>query len=46
MVAYRKLQQRKKEEGRRLHILHVLGMYDDLPDRVCGVGSETCKGCD
>ena len=27
------------------HKLHVLGMNDDFWDRVCGLGSETWKGC-
>ena len=29
-----------------LHKLHVLGMNDDLWDRVRGLGSETWKGCE
>ena len=28
------------------HMLHVLGMSDDLWDRVHGLGSETWKGCE
>ena len=36
----------KEEEGKSFHKLHVLGMNDDLWDRVCGVGSETWKGCE
>ena len=28
------------------HELHVLGINDDLSDRVRGVGSETRKGCE
>ena len=27
------------------HKLHVLGMNEDLWDRVCGLGSETWTGC-
>ena len=36
------------EKGRRMqasHKLHVLGMNDDLY-RVCGLGSESWKGCE
>ena len=36
----------KQEEGKTLHKLHVLGMNDDLWDRVLGVSSETWKGCE
>ena len=25
---------------------HVLGMSDDLWDRVCGLGNETWRGCE
>ena len=39
-----KIQESKKEAGKTLHTLHVLGMNDDLWDRVCGLGSETWKG--
>ena len=28
------------------HKLHVLGMNDDLWDKVRGLGSETWKGCE
>ena len=35
-----------QEEGRKFHKLHVLGMNDDLWDRVRGLGSETWKGCE
>ena len=35
----------KEEEGKTSHELHVLGMNDDLWDKVHGVGSETWKGC-
>ena len=28
------------------HILHVLGLNDDLWDKVREVGSETWKGCE
>ena len=34
----------KQEEGKRFHKLHVLGMNDDLWDRVRGLGSEIWKG--
>ena len=37
---------RKQEEGKTLEKLHVLGMDDDLWDRVRGLGSETWKGCE
>ena len=37
---------RKQEEGKTFHKLHVQGMNDDLWDRVCGLGSETWKGCE
>ena len=36
----------KKEEGKTFHKLHVLGMNDDLWNKVCGLGSETWKGCE
>ena len=36
----------KQEEGKIFHKLHVLGMNDDLLDTVCGLGSETWKGCE
>ena len=36
----------KQEEGKTFHKLHVLGMNDDLWDRVHGLGSETWKGCE
>ena len=36
----------QQEEGKKFHKLHVLGMNDDLQDRVCGLGSETWKGCE
>ena len=36
----------KQEEGKTFHNLHVLGMNDDLWDRVRGLGSETWKGCE
>ena len=32
---------RKQEEGKKFHTLHVLGMNDDLWDRVRGLGSES-----
>ena len=35
-----------KQEGKTFHKLHVLGMNDDLWDRVREVGSETWKGCE
>ena len=37
---------RKQEEGKTFHKLHVLGMNDDLWDKVRGIGSETWKGCE
>ena len=37
---------RKQEEGKTFHKLHVQGMNDDLWDRVCGLSSETWKGCE
>ena len=36
----------KQEEGKTFYKLHVLGMNDDLCDRVRGLGSETWKGCE
>ena len=36
----------KQEEGKTFHKLHVIGMNDDLRDRVREVGSETWKGCE
>ena len=37
----------RKARGRQTsHKLHVLGMNDDLWDRVCGLGSGTWKGCE
>ena len=29
-----------------LHKLHVLGINDNMWDRVCGLGSEAWKGCE
>ena len=37
--------QESKGESRTFHKLHVLGMIDDLWDKVRGLGSETWKGC-
>ena len=37
---------RKQDEGKTFHKLHVLGMNDDLWDKVRGLGSETWKGCE
>ena len=37
---------RKQEEGKTLHKLHVLGMNDDLWEKVRGLGNETWKGCE
>ena len=34
----------KQEEGKMFHKLHVLGMNDDLWDKICILGSETWKG--
>ena len=36
----------KIQEGKTFHKLHVLGMNDDLWDRVRGLGCETWKGCE
>ena len=36
----------KQEEGKTFHKLPVLGMNDDLWDRVRGLSSETWKGCE
>ena len=35
----------KREEGKTLHKLHVLGMNDDLWGRVYRLGSESWNGC-
>ena len=35
-----------KQEHKTFHKLHVLGINDDLWDRVRGLGSETWKGCE
>ena len=35
----------KQEGGKTFHKLHVLGMKDNLWDRIRGMGSETWKGC-
>ena len=35
----------KLEEGKTFHKLHVPGMNDHLWEKVCGLGSETWKGC-
>ena len=37
---------KKQEEGKTFHKLHVLGMNDDLWDRVRGLCSEAWKGCE
>ena len=37
---------RRQEEGKAFHKLHVLGMNDDLWDKVHGLGSETWKECE
>ena len=37
---------RKQEEGRTFQKWYVLGMNDDLWDKVHGIGSETWKGCE
>ena len=34
----------RKQGGKIFHKLHVLGMNDDLWDKVCGLCSETWKG--
>ena len=36
----------KQGEGKTFHKLHVLGMNDDLWDKVRELGSETWKGCE
>ena len=36
----------KEEEVKTFHKLHVLGMNNDLQDRVRGLDSETWKGCE
>ena len=36
----------KQEEGKTFHKLHVLGINDDLWDRVRGLGSKTWKECE
>ena len=38
--------QEEQEEIKTFHKLHVLGMNDDLWDRVCGLSSETWLGCE
>ena len=35
-----------EKEGNVLHKLHVLGMNDNLWDRVHRIGSKTWKGCE
>ena len=37
---------RKGERSKTFHKLHVLGMNDNLWDRVHEVGNETWKGCE
>ena len=37
---------RKEGGGKKFHKFHVLGMNGDLWDRVCGLGSESWKGCE
>ena len=41
-----KLKDSGKEEGKTFHKLHVLGVNDYSWDRLCGLGSETRKGCE
>ena len=36
----------QQECGKTFHELHILGMNEDLRDRICGVGSETWKECE
>ena len=36
----------EQEESKTFYKLHVLGMNDDLWDRLRGLGSETWKGCE
>ena len=36
----------KQEEGKTFHKLHVLGMNEDLWDKVRGLCSESLKGCE
>ena len=40
-----KRKQEKARESKTLHKLLVLGMNDDLWDRVHGLGSENVEGC-
>ena len=44
MASYRIVE--KKEGGKVFDDLHILGMNDDLWDRVCRLCSETWKGCE
>ena len=37
---------RKEDGGKMFHKLHVIGMNDDLWDKVCRLGSEIWKGCE
>ena len=37
---------RKQEGGKTFHKLHVLGINDDLWDKIRGLGSEIWKGCE
>ena len=46
MEERRKQKAKRREEGQTFHKLHALGMNDDLWDRVCGLSSETWKGCE
>ena len=36
----------KEEEGKTFHVLQVLGMSEDLWNRVCGLGSKASRGCE
>ena len=36
----------RKQGGETFHKLHVLGMNDDLWDKVIGLGSEIWKRCE
>ena len=37
---------RKARKGKKFHKFYVIGMNDDLWDKVRGLGSESGKGCE
>ena len=41
-----KLQDSGKQESKTFHKLQFLWMYVDFWDKIGGLGSETCKGCE